>query len=204
MSLGRVFYNSRRMQSLSVKNLSIARGDRILFSGLSFAVAGGEALHVQGRNGSGKTSLLETLCGLRRPEEGRIEPRPEGGDFHWIGHRNALNAALSPRENLEFWCGLNGADPGSAPDALARAGLGRAADRACGQLSTGQKRRAALARLLAQKRGWWFLDEPLAGLDDEGAAWFAQLLSGHLQAGGAAVLSSHQPLAQVTRSLRLG
>jgi len=199
----RLFYNSRLMPALSIHNLSVARGDRILFSGLSFAVTGGEALHIQGRNGVGKTSLLETLCGLRRPEQGQIETAPEGRQFHWLGHRNALNPALTPRENLLFWCGLNQADNAVAGEALTRAGLRRSADRPCGQLSTGQKRRAALARLLAQRREWWFLDEPLAGLDAEGIALFADFLAEHLQRGGGAVLSSHQPLPGCTRSLRL-
>jgi heme exporter protein A len=200
---GRVFYNSRPMTSLSVENLSVARGDRVLFSALCFSLEAGEALHLQGRNGAGKTSLLETLCGLRQPESGRITPPPEPGAFHWIGHRNALNQALSPRENLRFWCGLHGADARAADAALARVGLGRAADRACGRLSIGQKRRAALARLLVQPRRWWFLDEPLAGLDHEGCALFGEWLAAHLAGGGGAVLSSHQPLPQACRSLSL-
>ena len=191
------------MRSLSAENLSVARGDRILFRGLGFTLAAGEALHIQGRNGSGKTSLLETLCGLRRPEAGRITPPPEPRQFHWLGHRNALNLALSPLENLRVGCGVNGAAESAAADALSRVGLRRAAGRPCAQLSTGQKRRAALARLLVQHRNWWFLDEPLAGLDDEGIALFAGLLAEHRAAGGATVLSSHQPVPGLDRSLRL-
>ena len=191
------------MTPLQVHNLSVARGDRLLFSGLSFALAAGEALHVQGRNGIGKTSLLETLCGLRQAEQGDIAPRPEAGSFHWVGHRNALNLALTPRENLDFWCGLNGADASRVPEALRALALHKVMDRACGQLSTGQKRRAALARLLVQPRAWWFLDEPLAGLDAEGCQRFEQSLAEHLKGGGAALLTSHQPLAAATRSLVL-
>lgn len=188
------------MNSLSVLDLAVARGDRLLFRGLSFTVAAGEALHVQGRNGAGKTSLLETLCGLRRPEQGRVEPAP--GSFHWLGHRNGLNAALSPTENLRFWCGLNGADAAMIPEVLEQAGLRRAADRPCGQLSAGQRRRAALARLL-QRRVCWLLDEPLSALDDEGMAWFSNALASHLAGGGLAVLSSHQRLPGLTRVLTL-
>jgi heme exporter protein A len=191
------------MTSLSVENLSVARGDRVLFSGLSFVLGPGEALHVKGRNGAGKTSLLEALCGLRVPEAGCIVPPPEPREFHWIGHRNALNGALTPRENLRFWCGLNQLDWKGLDGALARVGLGRAADRACGRLSIGQKRRAALARLLLQRRRWWFLDEPLAGLDHEGCAQFGEWLGEHLSAGGGAILSSHQPVPQAGRSLDL-
>lgn len=191
------------MVSLCVENLSVARGDRLLFSGLQFAVQAGEALHVQGRNGAGKTSLLETLCGLRQPEQGSIRPRPEPEDFHWLGHRNALNLALSARQNLEFWCRAQGGEALNLESALEQLGLQRAAHRPCAQLSTGQKRRAALARLLLMPRPWWFLDEPLAGLDDQGIEAFMQLLTRHLQGGGAAVLSSHQPLSVPTRTLRL-
>lgn len=191
------------MPALTVRQLSIARGDRVLFSGLDFDLPAGEALHVQGRNGVGKTSLLETLSGLRQAEAGEILPAPEAGQFHWLGHRNALNAALTPRENLQFWCGLNAVGDTAVAEALGRVGIKRAGDRPCGQLSAGQKRRAALARLLLQKREWWFLDEPLAALDDEGVALFSGLLSEHLRAGGSAILTSHQPVAGVTRSLRL-
>lgn len=191
------------MNSLSVQNLCLSRGDRLLFSGLSFTLGTGEALHLQGRNGAGKTSLLEALCGLRTPESGTMTGLPEPGTFHWLGHRNALNLALSPIENLRFWCGLQSAPAHRAADALARLGLQRAAQRPCAQLSTGQKRRAALARLCAVERPWWFLDEPLAGLDDEGLSLFSDLLAGHLKQGGAAVVTSHQPLGAATRSLRL-
>lgn len=192
--------------SLSVHNLAIARGDRTVLQDLSFAVAGGEVLHVQGRNGIGKTSLLETLCGLRAPLEGTIANRPEPRDQHWLGHKNALNVALSPLENLRFWCKLASGPAERAGDrvdwALERVGLKAQRHRACGALSTGQRRRAALARLHAAPRAWWFLDEPLAGLDVAGLDLLAGLLREHLQQGGAAVLTSHQPLPEGLHGLR--
>ncbi|MDR3416799.1 MAG: heme ABC exporter ATP-binding protein CcmA [Nevskia sp.] len=182
------------MPSLQVQSLAVARGDRNVVDGLSFAVAAGEILHIRGRNGAGKTSLLEVLCGLRQAAAGSIAGRPDESLRHWVGHKNALNPALSPRENLRFWCALNECDAAGVDAALERVGLKALRHRPCGNLSTGQRRRAALARLLAVPRPWWFLDEPLAGLDHAGIDLLARLLGEHARGGGAAVLSSHQPL----------
>ena len=154
--------------ALVLEALTVARGDRLLFEGLSLRAEPGAAVHLVGRNGAGKTSLLEAIAGLRRPEAGRIDgPAPER--LHWVGHRNALHPALSAVENLEHWCGLHDADPAGIAPALDRLQLKAARHRPARTLSTGQKRRSALARLLLQRREWWLLDEPLAGLDTDGA-----------------------------------
>ncbi len=182
------------MPSLLAHDLAVARGDRVVAGPLSFAVAPGQVLHLRGRNGAGKTSLLEVLCGLRPPAAGRLENRPEAAQCHWVGHKNALNPALSPRENLAYWCGLNGQPAAGVDTALERVGLKAQRHRSCGVLSTGQRRRAALARLLAAPRAWWFLDEPLSGLDVTALDLLADLLGAHLRSGGAAVVSSHQAL----------
>ena len=190
------------MASLLVRDLEVMRGDRVIVAGLSLSLAPGEVLHLEGRNGAGKTSMLEVLCGFRTQTKGSIEHAPPPGERHWLGHRNALSAALSPLENLEFWAGLNGvtlADPAAAFDVV---GLRQQRHRACGRLSTGQKRRAALARLVAVKRPWWFLDEPLAGLDREGLEIFGALLGSHVAGGGAALVTSHQPLPGAFDGLR--
>lgn len=178
---------------MSVQGLSVARGERVLFTDLSFALEPGDLLHLRGRNGAGKTTLLETLCGLRLPATGALKA-PEAGALHWLGHRNALNPALTPLENLEFWCGLNGADTRRVLPALERTGVARLRHRVCRTLSAGQKRRTALARLLLAPRSLWLLDEPLDGLDGNGLALFATLLGEHLEGGGAALVTSHQPL----------
>ncbi len=191
------------MPKLQVNQLAVVRGDRTVVTGLSFAIGAGEVLHLQGRNGAGKTSVLEVLCGLRQPESGTVEGRPEAAQRHWLGHKNGLNPALSPLENLECWGGLNGLHIAAPKEALAQAGLKAQAQRHCGLLSTGQRRRAALARLVAVQRPWWFLDEPLAGLDAEGLAVFAQLLSAHVADGGAAVVTSHQSLPGEVPQLRV-
>ncbi|MBA4285778.1 MAG: heme ABC exporter ATP-binding protein CcmA [Xanthomonadaceae bacterium] len=191
------------MSRLEVHQLVVSRGDRVVLDGLSFAVSAGEVLHILGRNGAGKTSLLEVLCGLRRADSGRIDPQPEGRALHWIGHKNALNPALSATENLAFWAALNGATLADPRAALAAVGLHKGQlTRPAAQLSTGQKRRAALARLVAAPRPWWFLDEPLAGLDIEGLALFAELLGRHAAGGGAVLVTSHQPLPGVVPGLR--
>ena len=170
------------------------RGDRTLIDGLDFTVDRGQVLHLQGRNGAGKTSLLEALVGLRSLAAGSVDAAPEASARHWIGHRNALNPALSPSENLRFWCALNGVKNCDSESVLTRMGLKSQRHRPCGHLSTGQRRRAALARLIAAPRPWWFLDEPLAGLDVAGLELFAELLRHHLANGGSAVMTSHQPL----------
>jgi heme exporter protein A len=180
--------------TLRVSDLTVTRGDRTLVAGLGFTVDAGEVLHLQGRNGAGKTSLLEVLCGLRPATAGSIEGRPEPAAFHWIGHKNSLNPILSVEENLRFWCDLHGLAAGGIDAALNRVGLKSLRHRPSRNLSTGQKRRAALTRLLAAPRAWWFLDEPLAGLDAAGLSLFGELLETHLREGGAAVLTSHQPL----------
>lgn len=182
------------MTILEVKALTVARGNRPLVSNLNFVLAAGEVLHLRGRNGAGKTSLLEVLSGLRAPVGGEISPQPEGGQLHWLGHKNALNLALTPFENLEFWCGLNGCPVTDLLPVLEQLGIAKVRHRACRTLSAGQKRRSALARLLLSERSLWLLDEPLDGLDAQGLDLFADLLRAHLQKGGAAIITSHQPL----------
>lgn len=191
------------MPRLEVHQLVVSRGDRVVLEDLSFSVAEGEVLHVLGRNGAGKTSLLEVLCGLRRADGGRIAPQPAARERHWIGHKNALNPALSAIENLEFWAALNDEALPDPRTALTALGLQKAQlTRPSAQLSTGQKRRAALARLVAVPRPWWFLDEPLAGLDVQGLALFAGLLGQHAAGGGSVLVTSHQPLPGELAGLR--
>lgn len=186
---------------LVIEALAVARGDRRLFENLSLTANPGEALHLLGRNGAGKTSLLETLAGLRRPEQGRVSG-PAVEQLHWLGHKNALHPALSAVENLEHWCGLQHANPAAISGALDRLHLKAARHRPVRSLSTGQKRRTALARLLVQKRPWWLLDEPLAGLDVDGVALIAGLLAEHCAGGGGALLTSHQALPELGLPLR--
>ena len=178
---------------ITLSNLAVTRGDKALFAGLNLTVEAGQILHLTGRNGAGKTSLLETICGLRQAEEGSVQG-VEAEQLHWVGHKNALHGALTPVENLQFWCGSVGADAGAIESALTRLNLKAVRNKPLRMLSTGQKRRTALARLLLQARPWWLLDEPLAGLDVQGVALFAELISRHCAAGGAAFVTSHQAM----------
>jgi heme exporter protein A len=179
--------------TLSAHQLTLSRGDRRLFTGFSLTLSAGEVVHLAGPNGAGKTSLLETLAGLRSAESGTLQvPAPE--QLHWLGHKNGLHPALSAAENLHFWCGLNGADAAAIAPALDALMLKAARYRPVRTLSTGQKRRTALARLLLCHRPIWLLDEPLAGLDADGLQLFAALVRQHRAQGGAVLLTAHQAL----------
>jgi len=187
---------------LSFQNLAIARGDRVLLRDLGGAVNAGEILHIRGANGVGKTSLLEVLSGLRDAEQGEVACSLEPEACHWIGHRNALNPALTPFENLQFWCAVQDVATDGVRGALRQFDLQRVADQPCRQLSAGQRRRAALARLAVVRRPLWFLDEPLSGLDEGGIRHWLGLLQEHQQQGGTAVITSHQPLPAQLPGLR--
>lgn len=188
---------------LTFQDLAIARGDHVLLRGLSGTVGAGEILHLRGANGIGKTSLLEVLGGLRQPEQGTITRAFEPESCHWIGHRNALNPALSPFENLRFWCAIQAVPADHIRGALREFELQRVADQPCRQLSAGQQRRAALARLAIVRRPLWFLDEPLSALDENGVRHWLGLLQAHRQQGGTTVITSHQPLPGSLAGLRL-
>jgi len=191
---------------LSADGLECQRGSRRLFAGVSFALAPGECLFVQGPNGSGKTSLLRILCGLARPERGEVrwdgKPIAELGDEYrgalaWCGHANALKDDLTPAENLVAGAALRGrrierARAVAALDALGVAQLAALPVRA---LSQGQKRRVSLAALGLAGCRLWLLDEPLTSLDAGAAETLAAMVDAHLAGGGIAALSSHQPVA---------
>jgi heme exporter protein A len=178
---------------LTARNLTVARGDRTLLSAFQLTVSPGDAIHLRGRNGAGKTSLLEVLAGVRRPAAGEVvSAGPER--IHWVGHRNALHADLTAAENLDYWCSLHHVDPKGIPAALERVGLAKVRRRPARTFSAGQKRRASLARLFLVQRPLWLLDEPISGLDAQGVALFGAALASHIAADGAAVVTSHQAL----------
>ena len=187
---------------ISFEKLSVARGDRVVLRELNGTVNAGEVLHIRGANGIGKTSLLEVLSGLRAPEDGALHHTPAPETFHWIGHRNALNPALTPFENLRFWCALQNASIEGIRGALREFELHAVADRPCRQLSAGQQRRTALARLAAVRRPLWFLDEPLSSLDQQGIQHWLALLQDHQKQGGTAIITSHQALPASLPGLR--
>ncbi len=190
---------------LRAESLQCIRDDRCLFRELSFAVAAGEVVSIEGRNGSGKTSLLRILCGIRLPDAGAVYWQDKeighlgpGYFVHvgYIGHADGVKLDLTPRENLDFAASLGSRRDGVAiEEVLDRVGLFALEDVPTRVLSAGQKRRLALARLLATSANLWVLDEPLSSLDRAGIDLFEALLREHLTRGGLAVMTTHHRLA---------
>ena len=195
---------------LSGAGLGCIRGGQQVFAGLSFEAIGGCALALTGANGAGKTTLLRVIAGLLQPSEGRLEL--SGGDTeagiaeqaHYVGHQDALKASLSVAENLQFWTGFLG-EKSPAEDGLAAVGLGGLADLPAAYLSAGQRRRLALARLVAVRRPVWLLDEPTSALDAAAQEKLGDLMREHLARGGIVIAATHGPLPLTdVAELRLG
>jgi heme exporter protein A len=193
---------------LRIDNIACERGGRLLFSGLSFALAPGELLALTGPNGAGKTSLLRLIAGLAEPDSGTIEldGRHEdltvGQHSHFIAHREAIKLALTVRENLAFWGDYFGG--GDIAAALASFDLAGLADYPAQLLSAGQRRRLALSRLCLVRRVLWLLDEPTTGLDARSQERLAVAINAHLAEGGLAIAATHGPLGlEPQRSLNL-
>ena len=198
---------------LSAWDLTIERGGRRLFAGLSFAVDQGAALVVTGPNGAGKSSLLRALCGFLPLEaggfalEGGDAERTVGEQAHYLGHADGVKGALTAGENLAFAAAMLGGRSSreAQRDALARVGLAHVIDFPARLLSAGQRRRVALARLLIADRPLWLLDEPATALDAAAQAALAAIMQGRLRGGGIIVAAAHAPLGlDGAQELRLG
>ena len=175
---------------LAAHDLACRRGDRVLFRGLGFALAPGEALHLAGPNGVGKSSLIRILAGLLRPYAGAVERE---GALALADERPALDGHLPLGRALEFWCKFDRADGATLNAAIDTLGLRDLLDVPVRYLSTGQRKRAALARTLLGGAPVWLLDEPLNGLDTATTAAVEELVARHIGQGGIAVIASHQP-----------
>jgi heme exporter protein A len=196
---------------LGLENLALERGGRVLFTGLSASVAAGEALAVTGANGAGKTSLLRAIAGLLRPLAGRVvfdgaadadEARRRG--CHLVGHHDGLKGGRTAREELMFQARWSGGNEAAVLTAAARLGVERQLDVEVRRLSAGQRRRLALARLIAAPRAVWLLDEPLAPLDADGRALMGEIMGRHLASGGLILAAVHDPLPIGARTLEVG
>lgn len=198
---------------LEAVNLACERGDKRLFTGLSFQLSQGGVLFLHGPNGSGKTTLLRVLCGLGVPAEGEVRWQGSsiqklGEDYRahvsYLGHLNGLKDDLTALENLRFATGLAGAPAGEAliSDTLARLGVEMCQDLPTKMLSQGQKKRVALARFLLLKTPLWILDEAFTALDVHAVDLLQTVLAEHADAGGMAVLTTHQSVTIPARQIQ--
>ncbi len=178
--------------ALAIAALACRRGDRLLWRGLSVEVEAGGALHVVGANGVGKSSLLRILAGLLPAASGSVRCAVRRG---LVDEAHALEPTLPLRDALAFWARIDGGDAGAVHAALDRMEMAALAPVPVRILSTGQRKRAALARLLAGGARLWLLDEPANGLDRAGVALLETLVAEHRAGGGLVVAASHQPLA---------
>jgi heme exporter protein A len=189
------------------EDLACRRGERLVFTGLSFRLSPGGALVLTGANGSGKTSLLRLLAGLIPPAAGRLawgaspvehDPAAHRARLHYVGHQDGVKPGLTPRETLVFWAALHGGDrrraEGAIEAALAAFALVPIADWPCRWLSAGQRRRLALARLCVTEAPLWLLDEPISALDQESQTRLEEVIAAHRAAGGRVVAATHIPI----------
>jgi heme exporter protein A len=185
---------------LTLHALSCQREGRRLFHELNFTVDAGDYVELTGPNGSGKSTLLRSIAGLFQDYEGAIDC----ASFLYLGHRAAVSPLLTPLDNCRWFLDLLGMSADPLP-ALARVGLAGYEDIACQNLSAGQQRRVALARLLLVQRPLWLLDEPLTALDDAGARLVSAMILEQLARDGAVVCATHQSLdLEPARPLMLG
>jgi len=201
------------ISSLTAEKLACVRGDRALFDGLNFHVTAGQALAVEGANGAGKTSLLRLIAGFLAPAKGRILVKTGQGESDdaeergrlvgWLGHLDGLKPQMTALEQLLFYARLHAVAEADLPALLAEVGLARQAELPCRYLSAGQKRRLALARLLASRRPLWLLDEPFAALDASGQNLMALAMASHCGEGGIVIAATHDPLGLCNESLKL-
>ncbi len=190
---------------LETVDLSCARGDRLLFENLSLYVSAGEVVQILGANGSGKTTLLRVLCGLQPPTDGTIRWRGRTvapgalelrAEVQYVGHASGVKLDLTPRENLRVAVALGVRAAATPVDtAFSRLEIEAFSDCPARTLSAGQRQRVALARLLACANRLWVLDEPFTALDARGVAIVDAMLREHIDSGGAAIITSHHPVA---------
>lgn len=196
--------NSAPAPLLHAEGLAVWRGERCLVRDLGLALHAGDLVWLRGPNGAGKTSLLRVLAGLATAETGHItwQGRPLAGsdlerlaDLAWLGHLPGLKRGLTIAEAMDLEESLAGRSPdaGRRDAALAEFGLAGLGDRPVEQLSAGQRRRVALARLALNPARLWLLDEPYTHLDVEAIAVLGRVLAAHLDRGGAVIMVSHQP-----------
>ncbi|MEZ5757819.1 MAG: heme ABC exporter ATP-binding protein CcmA [Emcibacteraceae bacterium] len=191
-----------KTQTFSVVNLTVNRGDRLVFRDLEFTIKPGTLLKLIGPNGSGKSTLLKTLSGLIEAKSGDIcsDESSVQGDHEWIsrhvcylGHKNALKREFTVLENIEFWARLWNNQQSVSP-AIEKMGISHLRDTPVRYLSSGQARRTALARSMCHAGKIWLFDEPTVGLDDQGLKLLSKTMKLHLDDGGMIICATHVDL----------
>jgi heme exporter protein A len=198
-------------ETLEADNLHLWRGEHHVLRGVHFRLGRGACLEVKGANGSGKTSLLRTICALMYPEEGRVlwngeDVQRDLPAFHsslvYLGHEPPLKGDLSSRENLRYWIGVRQHLDAHAVDAaITRVGGDAWCDRLVRTLSAGQRRRVALAGLALLAVPLWLLDEPTTNLDADGQQLVGNLIGEQLARGGMVVAAVHHSLPATVREV---
>lgn len=175
----------------SAEHIDLSRGGKPVLRDISFTLSKGQATIVRGPNGVGKTTLLRAAAGFVDCDAGRMKAAASA----LYNGRGGVKPSLSVDENLKFWAALYGATSNDVEHAKSAFELHPVASHLAGELSTGYARRLGLARLPITKRPLWLVDEPVASLDDHASALFANSVAQHLQAGGSALIASHDPIA---------
>ncbi|MBY7972268.1 cytochrome c biogenesis heme-transporting ATPase CcmA [Vibrio fluvialis] len=198
---------------LEVKNLTAIRDERVLFEGLSFTIQSGELVQIEGRNGTGKTTLLRIVTGLGERDDGEIHwnnvnIEADRDSYHqellFLGHQTGVKRELTALENLRFYQAVHavGTQEEDLYQALTQVGLAGREDVPVAQLSAGQQRRVALARLWLSRQKLWILDEPLTAIDKQGVKVLEALFLQHAEQGGIVVLTTHQDMFADNPKLR--
>ncbi|WP_315917398.1 cytochrome c biogenesis heme-transporting ATPase CcmA [Vibrio fluvialis] len=198
---------------LEVKNLTAIRDERVLFEGLSFTIQSGELVQIEGRNGTGKTTLLRIVTGLGDRDDGEIHwnnvnIEADRDSYHqellFLGHQTGVKRELTALENLRFYQAAHavGTQEEDLYQALTQVGLAGREDVPVAQLSAGQQRRVALARLWLSRQKLWILDEPLTAIDKQGVKVLEALFLQHAEQGGIVVLTTHQDMFADNPKLR--
>ena len=201
------------MSFFEIKNISCIRGNKLLFKNLNFKLNNKELLVIKGANGSGKTTLLKILSGLLKPISGSIIVNKKDMNllkdeyfkyFEYIGHENAIKSALTVRENLNFYLKIKkDLTKKNFEKAIKIFNLKNLLDVRIENLSSGEKRKVSLSRLILSKSKIWFLDEPTNGLDKINTLNFFKILKQHLQFNGLAIIASHDEIKIKNKNINL-